>query len=243
MVRSAVVSALIILCLSAAVRPDERGRAADSGKSRSTVIALPESRKAGEVSVEEALNGRRSVREYSDVPVSLAEVSQLLWAAYGITYPVADAPPFLRGGLRTAPSAGARYPLEVYLFARRVEGLPAGVYRYRSETHDLAAVAEEDRWEALTAAGLYQPHFETAAAAIVYSAVFERTTEVYGERGRTRYVYMDVGHSAENVYLQALALDIGTCAVGAFEDAALKEAAGMTEEEEPLYIMPFGKMK
>jgi SagB-type dehydrogenase family enzyme len=95
----------------------------------------------------------------------------------------------------------------------------------------------------LKQAGLEQPHFETAAAAIVYSAVFDRNTGKYGQRGRERYVCMDLGHSAENVYLQAYALKIGTCAIGAFSDLSLKKAIGMTREEEPLYIMPFGKVE
>jgi len=207
------------------------------------IFDLPTPQLAGTVSVEEALQYRRSVRSYADTTLSLAEVSQLLWSAYGITYPVENGPAFLRGGLRTAPAAGALYPLEVYLVARKVTDLPVGVYWYNSETHKLVAVAEEDRWSALSEAGLSQPHFATAAAAIVYSAVFERNTSKYGQRGRERYVCMDLGHSAENVYLQAYALKIGTCAIGAFGDLALKRVIGMTREEEPLYIMPVGKME
>jgi SagB-type dehydrogenase family enzyme len=104
-------------------------------------------------------------------------------------------------------------------------------------------ITEEDRWEALAEACLGQPQFETAAAAIVYSAIFERTTSKYGRRGRERYVCMDLGHSAENVYLQAYALGMGTCAIGAFDDLRLKQAIGMTRQEEPLYVMPVGKME
>jgi SagB-type dehydrogenase family enzyme len=207
------------------------------------VIDLPEPRIVSDASVEEALKHRRSIREYADTPMTLAEISQLLWAAYGITEPVEDGPDFLRGGLRTAPSAGARYPLELYVVVRNVKDLAPGVYWYKSETHQLTTTSNEDRWEALSEAGLNQVHFETAAAAIVYSAVFERNMEVYGSRGRERYVCMDLGHSAENVYLQAYALKVGTCAVGAFGDLALKKVAGMTRAEEPLYIMPLGKVE
>jgi SagB-type dehydrogenase family enzyme len=206
-------------------------------------IDLPEPRLESETSVEEALSNRRSVRAYSDIPITLAEISQLLWAAYGITMPIEDAPAFLRGGLRTAPSAGARYPLELYVVVRNVEGLPVGVYWYKSETHQLVTIFDDDRWEVLSEAGFHQSHFETAAAAIVYSAIFERNMEKYGQRGRERYVCMDLGHSGENVYLQAYALGIGTCAVGAFGDLALKRAVGMTKPEEPLYIMPLGKLE
>jgi SagB-type dehydrogenase family enzyme len=206
-------------------------------------IDMPEPRFASQVSVEETLKGRRSVRSYQDSALTLAEVSQLLWSAYGITQPMPDGPAFLRGGLRTAPAAGALYPLELYLVARNVTDLAPGVYWYKSETHKLVLVTEEDRWQALTEAALDQYHFETAAAAIVYSAVFERNTSKYGQRGRERYVCMDLGHSAENVYLQAYALKIGTCAIGAFSDIALRQAIGMTRAEEPLYIMPLGKVE
>jgi SagB-type dehydrogenase family enzyme len=207
------------------------------------VLDLPAPQLTGGTSVEQALQNRRSIRSYLDAPVALAEVSQLLWSAYGINKPVEDGPAFLRGGFRTAPAAGALYPLELYLVARNVTDLAPGVYYYKSETHQLVLVSAEDRWEALSEAGLSQPHFETAAAAIVYSAVFERNTRKYGQRGRERYVCMDLGHSAENVYLQAVALKIGTCAIGAFSDLALQKAVGMTRAEEPLYIMPFGKVE
>jgi SagB-type dehydrogenase family enzyme len=207
------------------------------------VLDLPEPRLASSASVEEALQNRRSIRSYDDAPLTLEEISQILWSAYGITQPRNDGPAFLRGGLRTAPSAGALYPLELYVVARNVTGLRPGVYWYRSETHQLVTIWDEDRWEELSQAGLGQPHFQTAAAAVVYSAVFQRTTEKYGQRGRERYVCMDLGHSAQNIYLQAYALGIGTCAIGAFGDLALKRAVGMTKEEEPLYIMPLGRVK
>lgn len=175
--------------------------------------------------------------------MTMAEISQLLWAAYGITEPLPDGPAFLRGGKRAAPSAGARYPLELYLVARNVSGLAAGVYWYQSEGHRLVQLSTEDRWEALSESAFHQPHFRTAAAAIVWSAVFERNMVKYGQRGRERYVCMDLGHSGENVYLQAYALKVGTCAIGAFTDILLKQAIGMTKEEEPLYIMPVGKVE
>jgi SagB-type dehydrogenase family enzyme len=206
------------------------------------VLDLPEPLRSGTISVEEALQNRRSIRSYADSSLTLAEVSQLLWSAYGINHPIEGGPAFLRGGLRTAPAAGALYPLEIYLVARRVADLPAGTYWYNSEKHQLVAMSEEDHWTALAEAALDQPHFETAAAAIVYSAVFERNTSKYGQRGRERYVCMDLGHSAENVYLQAYALKIGTCAIGAFIDIALRRTIGMTREEEPLYIMPLGRI-
>lgn len=206
------------------------------------LFGLPQPRLSSDVSVEETMQNRRSVRFYEDSPLTIAEVSQLLWSAYGLSYPVEDAPYFLRGGLRTAPSAGALYPLELYLVARNVTDLDPGIYWYKSETHELMLISSEDCWEEFSNAGFNQLHFETAAAAIVYSAVFERCTEIYGDRGRDRYVCMDLGHSAENVYLQAYALEIGTCAIGAFSDLALKQVIRMTRAEVPLYIMPLGKV-
>jgi len=207
------------------------------------MIMLPEPRYESEVSVEEALKNRRSIRSYTDRATSLQEISQLLWAAYGITKPIKNGPSFLRGGLRTPPSAGARYPLELYLVVKEVSDLSPGLYWYQSETHQLAKLSEENLWNRLSDVCFNQPMFETAAAALVYSAVFERTTERYGDRGRERYVCMDLGHSAQNVYLQAVALKMGTCAIGAFSDLQLKFVIGMTKKEEPLYVMPFGKIE
>jgi SagB-type dehydrogenase family enzyme len=207
------------------------------------VIELPAPRFEGTVSIEAALKNRRSIRSYTQAPLTLADVSQLLWAAYGITQPRENAPAFLRGGLRTAPSAGARYPLDLYLAAFNVTGLPAGIYWYDSEKHQLMRVVEGDRRKEVSEAAFNQGMFATAAAAIVYSAVYERSMVKYGQRGRDRYVCMDLGHSAENVYLQAYALKIGTVAVGAFTDLWLKKACGMTRPEEPLYIMPLGKVE
>jgi SagB-type dehydrogenase family enzyme len=207
------------------------------------VIELPAPRFDGAVSVEAALKNRRSIRSYLETPMTLAEVSQLLWAAYGITQTRENAPAFIRGGLRTAPSAGARYPLDIYLAAFNVTGLQAGIYWYDSEKHQLMRIFEGDRRKEVSEAAFNQGMFETASAAMVYSAVYERTMVKYGQRGRDRYVCMDLGHSAENVYLQACAMKIGTCAIGAFTDLWLKKAFGMTRAEEPLYIMPLGKIE
>jgi SagB-type dehydrogenase family enzyme len=207
------------------------------------MVDLPPPRLDGAVPVEAALINRRSIRSYADDPLTLADVSQLLWAAYGITKTIEGAPPFIRGGLRTAPSAGARFPLELYLAAFDVDGLPPGIYWYQSETHKLMRISEGDKRTEVSEASFDQGHFKTAAAVIVYSAVFERTMVKYGVRGRERYVCMDLGHSAENVYLQAYALKIGTCAIGAFTDLWLRKIFRMTRAEEPLYVMPLGKLE
>ncbi|HET19852.1 MAG TPA: SagB/ThcOx family dehydrogenase, partial [Chromatiales bacterium] len=175
--------------------------------------------------------------------MTLADAAQLLWAAYGITKPVADGPAFIRGGLRAAPSAGALYPLEVYLVAGKVTGLAAGVYRYVSERHELARIEAGDRRDELCQAALGQSWIREAPAALVFSAVFERTTKKYGERGRERYVWMDAGFAGENVYLQARALGMGCCIAGAFADDKVKQAVKMGSDEVPVCILGVGKRK
>jgi len=204
-------------------------------------ILLPNPNVSGDVSIEEVLNARRSVRQYADSSMSINEISQLLWAAYGVTKSY-ESPTSLRGGLKTSPSAGALYPLELYLVAWNIDQLENGIYKYFSEDHSLKLVMSGDKRDELSTAAWDQSWLKDAAGAIVYSAVFSRTTDKYGERGKDRYVCMDVGHSAQNVYLQGVALGIGTCAIGAFNDNKLKELINMPEDETPLYIMPIGKM-
>jgi SagB-type dehydrogenase family enzyme len=182
-------------------------------------------------SVEEALLKRRSVRDFKDNPVTLSEVSQLIWAAQGITDP---------GGLRTAPSAGALYPLELYVVAGNVNGLPAGIYKYRPKSHELLGIVKGDRRIDLFNAALGQSPVRRADAVVVLSGVYERTTTKYGERG-IRYVYMEAGHAAQNVYLQAVPLGLGTVVIGAFSDEEVKRILKMPDREIPLYIMPVGR--
>jgi len=191
---------------------------------------LPEPRVSSATSIEVALSKRRSVRSYSDAPLTLAQVSQLLWAAQGVT----DS-----RGYRTAPSAGALYPLEIYLVVGAVEGLEAGVYHYVPASHQLRRIASGDKREALATAALGQSCVRRGTIVLVYSAVYERTTRKYGQRGR-RYVHMEIGHAAQNVYLQAVALGLGTVVVGAFDDDQVREVLHFPEDNEPLYIMPIG---
>lgn len=202
-------------------------------------IILPQPQLTGNVSVEAALAQRRSVREYDKTPLSLEEISQILWSAYGETleYPNTKT----RIALKTAPSAGGLYPLNIYLAAWDVNGLEPGFYYYEPWGHKLFMVRQGDHRRDLFDAGYYQSCIYDAPASLVYSAVFSRNTDKYGERGRERYVCMDLGHSGENVYLQAEAMGLGTVAIGAFDDLKLRLCVTMTQEEEPLYIMPFGK--
>lgn len=200
---------------------------------------LPAPRVVGTKSVEESINSRRSHRDFMDKALSVDQLSQILWAAYGVTKPRADYP-FLRGGLRTAPSAGALYPLEIYVLVGKVNGIEPGLYRYVSQDHKIVRTIDKDLRKELCAASYNQQMIADAPAVLFYSAIYSRCTSKYGRRGRERYVCMDLGHSAENVYLQAEALNLGTCAIAAFNDKLVAKFLQLPKEEEPLYIMPIG---
>ncbi|MDR2168505.1 MAG: SagB/ThcOx family dehydrogenase [Clostridiales bacterium] len=199
---------------------------------------LPPPAADGRVSVERALMERRSRRDFRDMAISQEQLSQILWAAYGITLPMPDSPRF-RGGFRTTPSAGATFPLEIYAIIGNVNGIAPGIFRYISEEHKLERLAEGDFRSELSEAAWNQNWLRDAPATIAHIAVFTRTTGVYGERG-IRYVYIELGHSAQNIYLQAEALGLGTVAVGAFNDNAVRHVLNLPEGEDPLYLMPIG---
>jgi SagB-type dehydrogenase family enzyme len=201
----------------------------ESGKDK---IDLPSPDYKSKTSVEEALLKRRSTRDYKDEPLTLMDISQLFWAAQGVT----DS----RWSLRTAPSAGALYPLEIYLVAGKVTGLAKGVYKYKPATHQLIKIKDGDIKKQVASAALGQRCIENGTVVIVLSAVYERTTKKYGDRG-IRYVHMEAGHAAQNIYLQAVSLNLGTVAVGAFKDAEIRKVLSIPESENPLYIMPVGK--
>ena len=151
-------------------------------------IYLPAPQLDGLVSVEKALHDRRSRRDFQDKEISLENLSQILWSAYGITFPINDIP-FLRGGLRTAPSAGGLYPLEIYVAVGKVHGLPTGLYKYVPDGHKLLSIINEDIRSELCIAAIGQPMVKEAPVSIVYTAIFSRTTDKYGQRGRERYVF------------------------------------------------------
>ena len=200
---------------------------------------LPSPVTEGNVGVEEALANRRSRRRFQNRELSAEQLSQILWAAYGISEPIPGNPQ-LRGGLRTSPSAGALYPLEIYAVVGNVAGIEAGVYKYVSEEHKIIRTIDKDIRGELSEAALGQAMVRDASVTVVYSAVFSRITARYGERGRERYVFIELGHSAQNIYLQAEALGLGTCAIGAFTDGSVSELLKLPTEEQPLYLMPIG---
>ena len=193
-------------------------------------VHLPQPRYDSEVSIESALAARRSIRSFQAVPLTLDEFGQILWAAQGITS--------VSGG-RTAPSAGALYPLEVYAVVGNVEGLDAGIYRYMPSDHRLALHLEGDWRFEVSIAAQGQIWMSEAPAMVVIVADFERTARKYGDRAE-RYVHIEVGHVCQNVYLQAGALGLGTVIVGAFVDEAVKIRLHITEA--PLAIMPIGRV-
>ena len=194
-------------------------------------VMLPEPRYESDVSIEESILSRRSTRSYSGEPLTLQEVSQLLWAAQGTTDP---------RGYRTAPSAGALYPLEIYMVVANVEELTPGIYRYLPDKHQLRQIIEGNIRGDLAAAALGQGSVRSGAAVFVITAVYERTTQKYGDRG-IRYIHIEVGHAAQNLCLQATAMDLGLVTVGAFDDEAVAGVLQLSEDEIPLYVIPVGR--
>lgn len=197
-------------------------------------MKLPEPRLGGDMAVEQALLQRRSVRDYTGEPLTWAEVSQLLWAAQGITGP--------GRGFRTAPSAGATFPLETYLVVGSVAEAVPGIYRYEPDRHKLVKVRAGDARPDLAAAALDQTWVRHGNVSIVLAAVFERTTARYGERGE-RYVHMEVGHAAQNISLQGVALGLGMVVVGAFDDERVSKILGLPQNQKALCIIPVGKIE
>jgi SagB-type dehydrogenase family enzyme len=194
-------------------------------------ITLPEPMHDSNTSVEEALLQRRSIRNYSEGDLTLEQLGQLLWAAQGITDP---------SGKRTAPSAGGLYPLEVYVVVGNVEGVSPGVYKYKPDSHSLVKMVDGDQRSALSQAAFNQKDVRLGAIDIIITASYERTTKKYGERG-IRYMYLEAGHAAQNICLQTVALKLGTVTIGAFDDDSVKRVLSLSDNEEPLYIMPVGK--
>ena len=193
-------------------------------------IKLPKPDLNGEISIEESLLHRKSVRSFLNELLNLSQVSQVLWASDGLK----------RDNKRTAPSAGATYPLFIYLVCGLIENLSQGIYKYDIFEHSLNLKKGGDVRSELSAASLSQSSLNKAPAIIAVSADFQKTTGQYGERG-IRYVYQETGHVAQNVALQAAAIGLGTVMVGAYDDNAVKIALNMPDQEQVLYLIPLGK--
>lgn len=212
--RRAIATAVSFLVMASSIYGDDMAK-----------MRLPKPKTKGTVSAEETIEKRRSVRSYGTREVSFDDISQLLWACQGIT----DA----SRGLRAAPSAGALYPLEVYLVKKD------GIFHYRPEGHDLEKVSGKDVRVDLAAAAYGQRYIADAPISIVISAVYERVMSKYGERG-IRYTDMEAGHAAQNVFLQAVALGLDSAPVGAFSDQAVGAILDLPKDVKPLYILPVG---
>jgi len=209
---------------------------------RQTIIKLPSPRLKGKVSLEETIVRRRAVRRYRKEPLDLSQLSQILWSAQGITG---------TREFRAAPSAGATYPLEIFVVVGKqgviaseakqpVQELQAGVYHYEVDSHSLILHRATDLRPDLAKATLGQEFIIDAPVDIVICALYHRTSYRYGRRGE-RYVHMEVGHAGENIHLQAVALGLATVEVGAFHDEEVREVLGVDEQIKPQYIMPVGK--
>jgi SagB-type dehydrogenase family enzyme len=223
---AALLGALPLGCSAGRAR---RAAAAPQAQVTPTARArqpLPPPRTTGPVSLEESLARRRSVRELGGEPLSHDELGQLLWAAQGTTSP---------DGLRSAPSAGALYPLELYVATAE------GAYHYLPDSHALEQTAAGDLRPELWRAALSQEPVRQAPAVFVVAGVYERTARKYGSERAPRYVHLEAGHAAQNLLLEAVAMGLGAVPIGAFDDAAIQLALGLPPEQRPLYVIPVGQ--
>ncbi len=187
--------------------------------------SLPQPDTTGKRTLEQVLAKRRSCRTFLSQHLSAEQISQLLWAGQGITY--------MPRGFRTAPSAGGTFPIVLYAV------LPEGTFRYEPKTHSLTSVILKDVRTKLAAACLEQFFITNAGLIVVISADFKRTTSRYGHRGE-RYVILEAGHVAENIFLQAEAIELGSVAIGAYNDNQVAEIVGLADEEQPLLLVAIG---
>ena len=190
------------------------------------LIKLPSPQQKGSMSLESTLAQRRSLREFDRRKLTRAEIGQILWAAQGIT----DSDE----GLRTAPSAGALYPLEVYV------ATSSGVFHYRPINHILVRKIWEDVRRQLRQTAPDQGWIAEAPCVFAIAGIYERTTGKYRARG-IRYVYLEAGHVAQNILLQAVALGLGGVTVGAFRQRPVEQILDLREREKALYLIPIGQ--
>ncbi len=205
------------------------------------LIDLPAGRqlKTAHTELAEIIEKRESLRKYTDEPISLAELSYLLWGTQGIKtvtdYPITK---------RTVPSAGSRHPFETYFLSNNVEGIKPGLYRYLALSHQITKLPGFDAIRAeLTEACLKQKHVFNSAVTFAWVAVPERTTWRYGQRG-FRYLYLDAGHVCQNLYLLAETIDCGVCAIAAYDDDLVNEVLKLDGEKEfVIYLASLGKRR
>jgi SagB-type dehydrogenase family enzyme len=194
-------------------------------------IKLPEPLFTGEMSLEKAINERHSIRRYKNEPLFLREISQLLWACQGMVNEY---------GFRTVPSAGAIYPVEVYLSASNVNDLSAGVYKYHPQDHSLELIVNADKKTELCKAAKSQPCVSNAAANIIFCGDYNLVEKKYGI-DRKNYIEIEVGCASQNLHLQATALELGTVFIAGFNPDEVGGIIECLERETPICIMPIGK--
>ena len=193
-------------------------------------IALPDPVTAGGEAMRDVMASRRSVRHFTDEKVTLQELSQLLWAAQGVTN---------TKGWRTVPSAGAKFPIEIYVVADRVEGLEPGLYHYRVGAHELALIRSPAEKIDLQRACLNQASVSRAALDLIIMGVVWRVAEKYGEERSERYVVVEGGAVMEHVSLEAHALGLGSVCVCGLEDDQVQQFVGT--DTLPIAVMPVGR--
>jgi SagB-type dehydrogenase family enzyme len=199
-------------------------------------VDLPNPKTEGGPALWSTIRERRSERAYTHEPMTADELSQLLWATQGTTRTMQN------HQFRAAPSAGALYPIETHVIVNRVDGLDAGLYHYDAFDAALDLIKKGDFGEQAAAAALDQKMVERAAVVFVWTAVPERSKWKYLERAY-RYIYMDVGHIAQNLYLAATALGLGCCAIGAlYDDEANRLVGADGESETVVYMCSVGRL-
>lgn len=216
---------LIVAMLIAGCGTTGGGDTPDSGDVVTGRIDLPPPDTSGGGTLTDALARRRSMRDFQPVPLDLQQVSQLMWAAQGVTSST---------GQRTAPSAGALYPLELYL------ATTDGTFRYDPHSHQLEALGNDDVRRDLYRAALDQEAVRQAAAVFIVTAVYSRTEQKYGDRAE-RYVKLEAGHAAQNLLLQAVSLELGAVPIGAFRDDDVQDVLALPDDREPLYLIAVAK--
>ena len=225
---------LFIIAIGALYFFKIKGNLPEEHHIKNETISLPIPHTKKTMTLSEAISKRRSWRNYKNEPVSLEDLSHLLWTAQGITDQ--------ENKFRAAPSAGALYPLELYVVVGNITNLVPGIYHYLPDSHSLIKISDGDKRSELFGAALSQEPVAQAPATIVFTADFNRTTKKYGQKGK-QFVFVEVGHAAENICLSAIALNLASITIGSFDIYTVKEIVPMADDEFPLYLLPIGKPK
>ena len=225
------IIALVGLALLATVVMAAPESSSPSKADASQAIKLPEPRTDGGMTVEKSLEERRSIRSFGKDGLTLNEVSQLLWAAQGVTDDK---------GHRTAPSAMARYPLQVYLLADNVTGLPSGVYHYSPEGHNLTIMAEGNVEGYYNATAGFEAWIKTAPAIFVITGNISGMNQM-PRQDPSQWVYIDAGAAAENLLLEVVSLDLASTYTAGFSANKTEELLGLPSGEVPIGVLPVGR--